>query len=283
MLNRCGHKGSPRISAARGGRICCRFSSSRYAGTRVVGDGQPVDADTQRARCGTSDHAAFLVCRLHCDISLFEEQPEAVGVAPVLPGDPPTTPLSKGVFCTPSGDAPAAVRFSQTVLRAPSSRRPRGGRRGHVVLDMGRGGHRRRAGGGVREGQASGSVTAGETTELTLNIASKGETLTATRTTASSGEATPVAGGARRPCPTGRPLRQAATGLPPEHRSSGLGNSRRIGRSPAVLKRAATSTTIGLVRIGGELENLLTICAQFPMSKGSCDVTRRTTALCTAF
>jgi len=52
----------------------------------------------------------------------------------------------------------------------------------------------------------------GATREVTLNVASKGETLSATRTRASLGRRQPWRV-TRRPGPARRPLRQAATGL----------------------------------------------------------------------
>jgi hypothetical protein len=76
-------------------------------------------------------------------------------------------------------------------------------------------------------GGASGSVTAGEATELTLNIASRGKTPSATRTMASSGEAAPVASG-----PVVRVRQADPSGNIDEH---------------------------WLVRVGGELEGLLTM------------------------
>jgi hypothetical protein len=52
----------------------------------------------------------------------------------------------------------------------------------------------------------------GATREVTLNVASKGEKSSATRTRASSGRRQRWRA-TRRPCPARRPLRQAATGL----------------------------------------------------------------------
>ena len=96
------------------------------------------------------------------------------------------------------------------------------------------------------------------TREVTLNVASKGETLSATRTRASSGEAAAVAGDPSSAPGTTTPFGKPRLGCQPEHQPQlALGVPVGGGEVRVVPAVRQDSTTTGLVRIGRRVRKSL--------------------------